>query len=149
MVENNNVKQVFVLDDECFFIGTITIDVKEKQDFKYTEIEPKKGLLKPKFDGKEWIEGADKEKLMMSMLVPEFDLNIDSKDYLILKILGILKEGGMIMDNKWFFQYCMFCWAERRIEENYLEMAKKLKMLTDEQITMIKMTPRVKLDEDE
>lgn len=149
MVENHDIKKVFVLDDEGFFIGTITINIKEKQDFKYTEIKPKNGLIKPKFNGKEWIEGANKEKVMMSMLVPDFNIDIDSKDYLILKILSILKKGGMIMDNKWFFQYCMFCWAERRIEENYLEMAKKLKMLTDEQITMIKMTPRVKLDEDE
>ena len=89
MVENNNVEQVFVLDDEDFFIGTISIDIKEKQGFKYTEIEPKKGLIKPKFNGKEWIEGANKEKVMMSMLVPDFNLDIDSKDYLILKILGL------------------------------------------------------------
>ena len=148
MVENNNIKKVFVLDDEDFFIGKISIDVNEKQDFEYTEIEPKKDLLKPRFNGKEWIEGADKEKLMMSMLVPDFNIDIDGKDYLILKILGILKKGGMIMDNKWFFQYCMFCWAERRIEESYLDMAKKLEMLTDEQIAMVKMTPRVKLDND-
>lgn len=47
------------------------------------------------------------------------------------------------MDNTWFFKYCMFCWAERKIDEAYLDMAKKMNMLDDNQIIMIKMTPRI------
>lgn len=80
---------------------------------------------------------------MLGMLLPEDDLEINSKDFLILKILEILKKGGMIMDNTWFFKYCMFCWAERKIDEAYLDMAKKMNMLDDNQIMMIKMTPRI------
>lgn len=37
----------------------------------------------------------------------------------------------------------MLCWAEKKIDESYLEMAKKMEMLTEQQIMMIKMTPRV------
>ena len=37
----------------------------------------------------------------------------------------------------------MFCWAERKIDEAYLDMAKKMDMLDDNQIMMIKMTPRI------
>lgn len=143
MVENNNIKKVFVLDDEGFFIGTMSIDTMKEQDFRYTDVEPQTGLLKPKFNGKEWVEGADKEKMIVSMLLPDSNIDIDSENYLILKILEILKKGGMIMDNTWFFKYCMFCWAERKIDESYLDMAKEMEMLTDQQIMMIKMTPRV------
>lgn len=144
MVEvNKDLNEAFIYDDEGFLIGKMMIDANVKYDFKYTLDSPDKSLVKPRFDGENWAEGMDKEEVMLSMLMPRSELELDSTDFLILKILGILKKGGVIVDNKWFFQYCMFCWAERRIEENYLEMAKKLKMLTDEQITMIKMTPRV------
>lgn len=145
MVEENKIdyKEVFILDDKGFFIGTTYLDVKEKQDFKFTTIPPDTTLIQPKFDGNKWIEGVDKDDLMLGMLLPEDDLEINSKDFLILKILEILKKGGMIMDNTWFFKYCMFCWAERKIDEAYLDMAKKMDMLTDQQIMMIKMTPRI------
>ena len=144
MVENKiDYKEVFIIDDKGFFIGTTYLDVKEKQDFKFTTTPPNKNLIKPKFDGDKWIEGVDKDDLMLGMLFPNDDLEINSKDYLILKILEILKKGGMIMDNTWFFKYCMFCWAERKIDEAYLDMAKKMNMLDDNQIMMIKMTPRI------
>lgn len=144
MVENKiDYKEVFILDDKGFFIGTTYSDVKEKQDFKFTTLPPDKTFIKAKFDGDKWIEGVDKDDLMLGMLLPEYDLKINSKDYLILKILEILKKGGMIMDNTWFFKYCMFCWAERKIDEAYLDMAKKMNMLDDNQIMMIKMTPRI------
>lgn len=144
MVENKiDYKKAFILDDKGFFIGTTYLDVKEKQDFKFTTIPPDTTLIQPKFDGNKWIDGVDKDDLMLGMLLPEYDLKINSKDYLILKILEILKKGGMIMDNTWFFKYCMFCWAERKIDEAYLDMAKKMNMLEDNQIMMIKMTPRI------
>ena len=143
MVEENNLKEVFILDDEGFFIGTTYLNIEEKQDFKFTNLRPDENLIKPKFDGGKWIEGVNKDDLMLGMLFPDNDLEIDSKDYLTLKILEILKKGGMIMDNTWFFKYCMFCWAERKIDEAYLDMAKKMNMLDDNQIMMIKMTPRI------
>ena len=143
MVEENNLEKVFILDDKGFFIGTTYLDVKEKQEFKFTTIPPDTTLMQAKFDGNKWIEGVDKDDLMLGMLFPTDDLGINSKDYLILKILEILKKGGMIMDNTWFFKYCMFCWAERKIDEAYLDMAKKMNMLDDNQIMMIKMTPRI------
>lgn len=145
MVEENKIdyKEVFILDDEGFFIGTTYLNIEEKQDFKFTTTPPDKNLLKPKFYDKKWIEGVNKNDLMINMLYPENDLDISSNDFLVLKILEILKKGGMIMDNTWFFKYCMFCWAERKIDEAYLDMAKKMDMLTDQQIMMIKMTPRI------
>ncbi len=144
MVENKiDYKEVFILDDKGFFIGTTYLDIKEKQDFKFTTLPPDKTFIKAKFDGNKWIEGVDKDDLMLGMLFPNDDLEINSKDYLILKMLEILKKGGMIMDNTWFFKYCMFCWAERKIDEAYLDMAKKMNMLDDNQIMMIKMTPRI------
>ena len=143
MVEENNLEKVFILDDKGFFIGTTYLNIDEKQEFKYTTIPPDTTLMQAKFDGNKWIEGVDKDDLMLGMLLPEDDLKINSKDYLILKILEILKKGGMIMDNTWFFKYCMFCWAERKIDEAYLDMAKKMDMLDDNQIMMIKMTPRI------
>lgn len=145
MVEENKIeyKKVFILDDEGFFIGTTYLNIDEKQEFKFTTIPPDTTFMQPKFDGKKWIEGVDKDEIMLGMLFPDNGLEIDFKDYLILKILEILKKGGMIMDNTWFFKYCMFCWAERKIDETYLDMAKKMEMLTDQQIMMIKMTPRV------
>lgn len=143
MVENNNFKEVFILNDEGFFIGTTYLNIEEKEEFKYTEIPPDKNLIKAKFDGEKWIEGVNKNDLMINMLYPENKFDISSNDFLVLKILEILKKGGMIMDNTWFFKYCMFCWAERKIDESYLEMAKKMEMLTEQQIMMIKMTPRV------
>lgn len=143
MGEENNLEKVFILDDKGFFIGTTYLDVKEKQEFKFTTIPPDTTFMQPKFDGEKWIEGVDKDDLMLGMLFPTDDLEIDSKDYLILKILEILKKGGMIMENIWFFKYCMFCWAERKIDEAYLDMAKKMNMLDENQILMIKMTPRI------
>ena len=143
MVEENNLEKVFILDDKGFFIGTTYLDVKEKQEFNFTTIPPDTTLIQAKFDGNKWIEGVDKDEIMLEMLLPEDDFKIDTKDYLILKILEILKKGGMIMDNTWFFKYCMFCWAERKIDEAYLDMAKKMNMLDDNQIMMIKMTPRI------
>lgn len=145
MVEENKIeyKEAFILDDKGFFIGTTYLDVKEKQEFKFTTIPPDTTLIQAKFDGDKWIEGVDKDDLMLGMLLPEDDFKVDTKDYLLLKILEILKKGGMIMDNTWFFKYCMFCWAERKINETYLDMAKKMEMLTDQQIMMIKMTPRI------
>lgn len=143
MAEENNLEKVFILDDKGFFIGTTYLDVKEKQEFKFTTIPPYTTLVKAKFDGDKWIEGVDKDDLMLGMLFPSDDLEVNSNDFLILKILEILKKGGMIMDNTWFFKYCMFCWAERKIDEAYLDMAKKMDMLTDQQIMMIKMTPRI------
>lgn len=145
MVEENKIdyKEVFILDDKGFFIGTTYLDIKEKQAFNFTTIPLDTTLIQAKFDGNKWIEGVDKDDLMLGMLFPNDDLEINSKDYLILKILEILKKGGMIMDNTWFFKYCMFCWAERKIDEAYLDMAKKMDMLDDNQIMMIKMTPRI------
>lgn len=145
MVEENKIdyKEVFILDDEGFFIGTTYLNIEEKQDFKFTTTPPDKNLLKAKFDGEKWIEGVNKNDLMINMLYPQNDLDISSNDFLVLNILKILREGGMIMDNTWFFKYCMFCWAERKIDEAYLDMAKKMDMLTDQQIMMIKMTPRI------
>lgn len=143
MIEENNLEKVFILDDKGFFIGTTYLDVKEKQEFKFTTTPPDTTLLRPKFDGNKWIEGVDKDDLMLEMLFPTGNLEVNSNDFLILKILEILKKGGMIMDNTWFFKYCMFCWAERKIDEAYLDMAKKMDMLTDQQIMMIKMTPRI------
>lgn len=143
MAEENNLEKVFILDDKGFFIGTTYLDVKEKQEFKFTTIPPDTTFMQPKFDGEKWIEGVDKDELMLGMLLPEDDFKVDTKDYLLLKILEILKKGGMIMDNTWFFKYCMFCWAERKIDEAYLDMAKKMNMLNDNQIMMIKMTPRI------
>lgn len=145
MVEENKIeyKEVFILDDKGFFIGTTYLNIDEKQEFKFTTIPPDNTFMQPKFDGNKWVEGVNKDDLMLGMLFPSDDLEIDSKDYLLLKILEILKKGGMIMDNTWFFKYCMFCWAERKIDEAYLDMAKKMDMLTDQQIMMIKMTPRI------
>ena len=145
MVEENKIdyKEVFILDDEGFFIGTTYLNIEEKQGFNFTIVPPDTTLIKPQFDGDKWIEGVDKDKLMVEMLLPDNDFKIDTKDYLTLKILEILKKGGVIMDNTWFFKYCMFCWAERKIDEAYLDMAKKMDMLTDQQIMMIKMTPRI------
>lgn len=144
MVENKiDYKEVFILDDKGFFIGTTYLNIDEKQEFKFTTTPPDTTLMQAKFDGEKWIEGVDKDDLMLGMLFPSDNLEIDSKDYLILKILEILKKGGLIMDNTWFFKYCMFCWAERKIDEAYLDMAKKMDMLTDQQIMMIKMTPRI------
>lgn len=143
MVEENNFKKVFILDDKGFFIGTTYLNIDEKQEFKFTTTPPDTTLIQAKFDGEKWVEGVNKDNLMLGMLLPHSGLEINSKDYLILKILEILKKGGMIMDNKWFFKYCMFCWAERKIDETYLDMAKKMDMLTDQQIMMIKMTPRI------
>ena len=144
MVENKiDYKEVFILDDKGFFIGTTYLDVKEKQDFNFTTLPPDKTFIKAKFDCDKWVEGVDKDDLMLGMLLPDSGLEIDSKDFLILKILEILKKGGMIMDNAWFFKYCMFCWAERKIDEAYLDMAKKMNMIDDNQIMMIKMTPRI------
>ena len=145
MVEENKIdyKEVFILDDKGFFIGTTYLNIDEKQEFKFTTTPPDTTLIQAKFDGEKWIEGVDKDEIMLGMLLPEDDFKIDTKDYLILKILEILKKGGMIMDNKWFFKYCMFCWAERKIDEVYLDMAKKMDMLDDNQIMMIKMTQRI------
>lgn len=143
MVEENNLEKVFILDDKGFFIGTTYLNIEEKQEFKFTTIPPDTTFMQAKFDGNKWIEGVDKDDLMLVMLFPSDNLEINSNDFLILKILEILKKGGMIMDNKWFFKYCMFCWAERKIDEAYLDMAKKMEMLTDQQIMMIKMTPRI------
>ena len=145
MVEENKIefKEVFILDDKGFFIGTTYLNIDEEQEFKFTTIPPDNTLMQAKFDGNKWIEGVDKDDLMLGMLLPEDNFKIDTKDYLIIKILEILKKGGMIMDNTWFFKYCMFCWAERKIDEAYLDMAKKMDMLTDQQIMMIKMTPRI------
>ncbi|PMC81349.1 hypothetical protein [Anaerococcus hydrogenalis] len=145
MVDENKIdyKEVFILDDKGFFIGTTYLNIEEKQEFKFTTTPLDKNLLKPKFDGEKWIEGVNKNDLMISMLFPENDLGVNTNDFLVLNILKILREGGMIMDNTWFFKYCMFCWAERKIDEAYLDMAKKMDMLTDQQIMMIKMTPRI------
>ena len=145
MVEENKIeyKEAFILDDKGFFIGTTYLNIDEKQEFNFTTIPPDKTLIQAKFDGNKWIEGVNKDEIMLGMLFPTDDLEINSKDFLILKILEILKKGGMIMDNTWFFKYCMFCWAERKIDEAYLDMAKKMDMLTDQQIMMIKMTPRI------
>lgn len=145
MVEENKIdyKEVFILDDEGFFIGTTYLNIEEKQEFKFTSLRPDENLIKAKFDGEKWIEGVDKNDLMLDMLFPENDLGINPNDFLVLNILKILREGGMIMDNTWFFKYCMFCWAERKIDEAYLDMAKKMDMLDDNQIMMIKMTPRI------
>ncbi|KWZ92190.1 hypothetical protein HMPREF3224_01666 [Anaerococcus hydrogenalis] len=145
MVEENKIeyKEVFILDDKGFFIGTTYLNIDEEQEFNFTTIPPDNTFMKAKFDGNKWIEGVNKDDLMLGMLFPSDDLEIDSKDYLLLKILEILKKGGMIMDNTWFFKYCMFCWAERKIDEAYLDMAKKMNMLDDNQIMMIKMTPRI------
>ena len=143
MAEENNLEKVFILDDKGFFIGTTYLNVDKKQEFKFTTSPPNKTLIQAKFDGNKWIEGVDKDDLMLGMLLPEDDLEVNSNDFLILKILEILKKGGMIMDNTWFFKYCMFCWAERKIDEAYLDMAKKMDMLDDNQIMMIKMTPRI------
>lgn len=145
MVDENKIdyKEVFILDDKGFFIGTTYLNIEEKQEFKFTTTPPDKNLLKPKFDGEKWIEGVNKNDLMISMLFPENYLGVNTNDFLVLNILKILREGGMIMDNTWFFKYCMFCWAERKIDEAYLDMAKKMNMLDDNQIVMIKMTPRI------
>ena len=143
MVEEKELKEVFILDDKGFFIGNTYLNIKEKQEFKFTSLRPDENLLKPKFDGEKWIEGVNKNDLMLNMLFPENDLGVSPNDFLVLNILKILREGGMIMDNTWFFKYCMFCWAERKIDEAYLDMAKKMNMLDDNQIMMIKMTPRI------
>lgn len=143
MVEEKELKEVFILDDKGFFIGTTYLDIEEKQEFKFTSLRPDENLIKPKFEGEKWIEGVNKNDLMISMLFPENDLGVNPNDFLVLNILKILREGGMIMDNTWFFKYCMFCWAERKIDEAYLDMAKKMNMLDDNQIIMIKMTPRI------
>ena len=145
MVEENKIEyeEVFIIDDKGFFIGTTYLNIKEKQEFKFTTIPPDTTLMQAKFDGEKWIVGVDKDELMLGMLFPTDNLEIDSKDYLLLKILEILKKGGMIMDNTWFFKYCMFCWAERKIDEAYLDMAKKMDMLSAQQLMMIKMTPRI------
>lgn len=145
MVDENKIdyKEVFILDDKGFFIGTTYLDIKEEQEFKFTSLKPDENLIKPKFDGEKWLEGVNKNDLMISMLFPENDLGVNPNDFLVLNILKILREGGMIMDNTWFFKYCMFCWAERKIDEAYLDMAKKMNMLDDNQIMMIKMTPRI------
>lgn len=145
MVEENKIdyKEVFILDDKGFLIGTTYLDIEEKQEFDFTTIPPDTTLMQAKFDGDKWIEGVDKDEIMLGMLLPEDDFKIDTKDYLLLKILEILKKGGITMDNTWFFKYCMFCWAERKIDEAYLDMAKKMNMLDDNQIMMIKMTPRI------
>lgn len=94
MVEENKIeyKEVFILDDKGFFIGTTYLDIKEKQEFNFTTIPPDKTLIQPKFDGNKWIEGVDKDDLMLVMLFPTDDLEMDSKDYLLLKILEILKK---------------------------------------------------------
>lgn len=145
MVEENKIeyKEVFILDDKGFFIGTTYLNIDEKQEFDFTTIPPDTTLIQAKFDGEKWVEGVDKDEIMLGMLFPDNNLEMDSKDFLILKILEILKKGGMIMDNTWFFKYCMFCWVERKIDEAYLDMAKKMDMLDENQIMMIKMTPRI------
>ena len=87
MVENKTeFKEVFIVDDKGFFIGTTYLDIEEKQDFKFTTLPPDKTLVKPKFDGNKWIEGVDKDEIMLGMLFPSDNLEIDSKDYLTLKI---------------------------------------------------------------
>lgn len=144
MVEENKIyKEVFILDDKGFFIGTTYLNVDEKHEFEFTTTPPDTTLVQPRFDGEKWIEGVDKNEIMLEMLLPVDNSLISSKDFLVLKILEILKKGGMIMDNTWFFKYCMFCWAERKIDESYLDMAKKMNMLDEQQIIMIKMTPRI------
>lgn len=146
MVEDLNkmdIEKAYILDDGGFFIGTMDLDHnKLSGDFKYTFIKPKEDLIKPRFDGDRWVEGVSSDEVMVNMLVPDLKF-VDRVDFLLLKILDILRRGDVMMENKWFFNYCMFCWAQRKIEENYLDMAKKLDLLSDEQIMMIKMTPRV------
>ncbi|MDO4662495.1 MAG: hypothetical protein Q4B36_05195 [Tissierellia bacterium] len=144
MVEENKIyKEVFILDDKGFFIGSTYLNIDGNQEFNFTTIPPGETFMKPRFDGEKWIEGVDKDEIMLEMLLPVDNSLISSKDFLVLKILEILKKGGMIMDNTWFFKYCMFCWAERKIDESYLDMAKKMNMLDEQQIIMIKMTPRI------
>ncbi|MDD7045163.1 MAG: hypothetical protein SOU08_00060 [Anaerococcus sp.] len=65
---------------------------------------PDKNLIKAKFDGEKWIEGIDKDEIMLEMLFPENDVGVNTIDFLFLNILNILKKGGMIMDNTWFFK---------------------------------------------
>ncbi|NVF11888.1 hypothetical protein HV819_07840 [Anaerococcus sp. AGMB00486] len=146
MFDKVDFKLAYILDDMGFFIGSLEIDTNVEHDFKYTLIKPNERYIKPKFDGEKWVEGVNMSEYMVDMLLPNEKMKLSDYDFLILKILGILKEGGMMMENKWFFQYCMFCWAERKIEESYLDMAKKLNLLSDEQVMMIKMTPRVSED---
>lgn len=94
MVEEKELKEVFILDDKGFFIGTTYLDIEEKQEFKFTSLRPDENLIKPKFDGEKWIEGVDKNDLMLNMLFPENDLGVNPNDFLVLNILKILREGG-------------------------------------------------------
>ena len=42
MVEENKIeyKEVFILDDKGFFIGTTYLNIEEKQEFNFTTIPP-------------------------------------------------------------------------------------------------------------
>lgn len=58
MVEENKIeyKEVFILDDKGFFIGTTYLNIDEEQEFKFTTTSPDTTLLRPKFDGEKWID---------------------------------------------------------------------------------------------
>lgn len=134
--------QIYFYDDDGFLTDTAIVD-DTKGLINFTEIAPENGFFKPKFDGEKWVEGEIPMKIIMGD--KKHDTLKFSNPYIIMKFISLLMKGGEDMQkDNWYFEYCMYYWYSGEIDENYLDMAKELGLLTASQVHIIKVSPREK-----
>jgi hypothetical protein len=64
-------RQVFRMNEDGFFLEPVLVPKDAETPFDCTEVVPKDGLYKAKFDGSEWIEGADETYIASLHVTPE------------------------------------------------------------------------------
>lgn len=138
--------QVYFYDDNYFYTNTDILNEEELKDKEnFTTIAPKNGFLKPKWNKEEkvWEEGAAATEIILGQMTTPQNSNFDFQ-YILLKILEMMQKGGVSVDTNWFFQYVMYQWTIDGIDENYLNLCVATKMLTEQQVALIKATPKLK-----
>lgn len=129
--------QIYFYDEKKYFTNTRLATEEELLELdNFTSIEIPNGLYRPKFTGETWIEGADADELIKSMITYDFK-EIDITDIILL--VGAYLKGGEDM----FFQILLNFWIEGKIDSAYLDNAVNFKIITKEEADFIKLTPRV------
>lgn len=129
--------QVYFYDNDKYFTNTRLATEEELLELdNFTSIEIPNGLHRPQFTGETWIEGADTDELIKSMIT--YDLTtIGITD--IIMIVGAYLKGGEDM----FFKVLLNFWIEGKIDSNYLDNAVQFKIITKEEADFIRLTPKV------
>lgn len=129
--------QVYFYDNDKYFTNTRLATEEELLELdNFTSIEIPNGLYRPKFTGETWIEGADADELIKSMIT--YDLTtIGITD--IIMIVGAYLKGGEDV----FFKVLLNFWIEGKIDSNYLDNAVQFKIITKEEADFIRLTPKV------